>query len=122
LFIQRREKRGEEQGDPKLLLAMDPARGCQHRIQAHPHPHQERQEEEKQWIQIGPPGYSCVEENNTKEPTTTRNQTPLPPSAYHHGHRRRGRERLAMGAEEGVKEEKLHTGILHGYVMLLVWK
>jgi hypothetical protein len=27
-----------------------------------------------------------------------------------------------MGAEEGVKEEKLHTGILHGYVMLLVWK
>jgi hypothetical protein len=52
-YLFREEKGGEkEQGEPKLLLTMDPAERCQHRSQPLPLPNEERQEGEEQRLQI----------------------------------------------------------------------
>jgi hypothetical protein len=51
------------------------------------------------------------EELESKKPTTTRTQTPLPLVAGHHGRRRREGERPVRGAMGGaLKESRRHRG------------
>jgi hypothetical protein len=43
-YYLKRKEREKEQRAPKQLLAMEPARRCQHRIRNYPHSNQEREE------------------------------------------------------------------------------
>jgi hypothetical protein len=49
---EKKDKGKKEQREPKLLLAMDPARRSQLKSKSPPHPHQEWQEEEEGRLQI----------------------------------------------------------------------